>query len=714
MANQTRVIKIKVETTGAAKLDQLSKQLGSVNRNTKQMASSLSFAGNMFRGFIAGIGIRELAKTADTFQLLQDRISVFAGGAERASEVMSDIQVVARNTKSSMQTIAEGFNRIAIATEGTGLSIEQMLGITAGLQQTLRLSGASAQEASSTFLQFSQALSLGRLQGQELRAVMLSNAKLSGILAESLNVTKGELKALGEQGKLTNDKVLKALASNMYQLEKDATKLSVTFEQSLIIALDALRIKISKLNQEFKLSEKFSQFTISVIDNVDQIGIAMIGLATTMAVRAVPTMIASIKALDLSLKSTLIGLAIWGISVAIITLASNWEESTLRMKKAWKEYFEKPILEGIVYFQELSDQFTGWFRKFIGRDFIPIDQTALMKSKAGLGDVNKEISLLDKQLEKFNRPKTADSRYDEIIKKTQEFKMKAGSTAKGPLKDLNDQFRRGSIFFGEYAQRVDDIKIKELNDKFKDGKISVQEYHTQLSKIPGYFEKMSMGKQVMFGLEEGFMQLRTSMGTLAGDIAKAVDSTFKGMEDKMVEFVKTGKFNFKDLAQSILDDMTRIAIRAAILRPIAGELFGSIGWETAGSYVAPANVAAKGKILSSGNIVPFATGGVVSSPTLFPLSGGRTGLMGEKGSEAILPLTRDSSGRLGVNSSGSSTVVNVINSSSGTETETKETVGPNGETQIDIMVIDRVNKGIASGRLDRTMAEVYGLRRKGR
>ncbi|MEP3049672.1 MAG: phage tail tape measure protein [Roseibium sp.] len=48
-----------------------------------------------------------------------------------------------------------------------------------------------------------------------------------------------------------------------------------------------------------------------------------------------------------------------------------------------------------------------------------------------------------------------------------------------------------------------------------------------------------------------------------------------------------------------------------------------------------------------GNILPFAKGGVVSSPALFDL-GNATGLMGEAGPEAILPLARGADGRLGV------------------------------------------------------------------
>lgn len=47
-------------------------------------------------------------------------------------------------------------------------------------------------------------------------------------------------------------------------------------------------------------------------------------------------------------------------------------------------------------------------------------------------------------------------------------------------------------------------------------------------------------------------------------------------------------------------------------------------------------------------VVPFAKGGVIGSPTGFAMGGGRVGLMGEAGREAVLPLARGSDGRLGV------------------------------------------------------------------
>lgn len=61
---------------------------------------------------------------------------------------------------------------------------------------------------------------------------------------------------------------------------------------------------------------------------------------------------------------------------------------------------------------------------------------------------------------------------------------------------------------------------------------------------------------------------------------------------------------------------------------------------------------AKGGVLNQGTVMPFAQGGVISSPIAFPLSRGMTGIAGERGAEAIMPLTRGRDGRLGVAASG--------------------------------------------------------------
>ncbi len=78
---------------------------------------------------------------------------------------------------------------------------------------------------------------------------------------------------------------------------------------------------------------------------------------------------------------------------------------------------------------------------------------------------------------------------------------------------------------------------------------------------------------------------------------------------------------------------------------------------------------ARGAALQSGTPIPFANGGVISSPASFPLASGRTGVMGERGAEAIMPLTRGADGRLGVAAAGGATTPNVTINIAATDVE---------------------------------------------
>ena len=152
---------------------------------------------------------------------------------------------------------------------------------------------------------------------------------------------------------------------------------------------------------------------------------------------------------------------------------------------------------------------------------------------------------------------------------------------------------------------------------------------------------------------------KITVNDIAKDIEQTFVNAFQGMEDALVKFVETGKLNFSDLARSIISDLTRMLVRAAVTRPLFNFLFPGLadgGVVNKGEIVESAN----GNVFAKNKIVPYAMGGIVNKPTLFPMANGM-GLMGEAGPEAVMPLKRGANGKLGVQSTGGvgNIVVNV-------------------------------------------------------
>lgn len=178
-----------------------------------------------------------------------------------------------------------------------------------------------------------------------------------------------------------------------------------------------------------------------------------------------------------------------------------------------------------------------------------------------------------------------------------------------------------------------------------------------------------------------------SAQNVAGQTKSLFGNAFSSMEDSIVNFAMTGKLSFADFTKSILADMARIATRQAA-SGLLGSLVG-LGISAAGSYFGGGATTSAGSTAAgyspdvlagwsgvtqanggawSGGVQMFADGGaftnsIVSKPTAFGMANGKTGVMGEAGEEAIMPLTRTSSGKLGVMAMGGdgsgSTQINV-------------------------------------------------------
>ena len=144
-------------------------------------------------------------------------------------------------------------------------------------------------------------------------------------------------------------------------------------------------------------------------------------------------------------------------------------------------------------------------------------------------------------------------------------------------------------------------------------------------------------------------------------IFEDLNITAKSIGDSLGAGIAESLFEAKKLSDVITD------IGRSLAKQVVSKLVGAAvtsGLTALGlpsGATAPATVAsANGNVFNNGNVVPFANGGAfLNGPTLFPLAGGKTGLGGEDGPEAILPLRRRN-GKLGVESGGNSTNLNVV------------------------------------------------------
>lgn len=152
---------------------------------------------------------------------------------------------------------------------------------------------------------------------------------------------------------------------------------------------------------------------------------------------------------------------------------------------------------------------------------------------------------------------------------------------------------------------------------------------------------------------------------------KNVDSVMKDMgatfTSAFEDAILDGK-KFSDVLRGLEKDILRIVLRKKVLDPLLNAVLGSFGGGglSFGGVTSPGTslasqlagfgvtgiASAKGNIFSMGNVVPFADGGVIGSKISFPLAGGKTGIAGESGPEAIIPLTRTRGGELGIKSAG--------------------------------------------------------------
>jgi tape measure domain-containing protein len=219
-----------------------------------------------------------------------------------------------------------------------------------------------------------------------------------------------------------------------------------------------------------------------------------------------------------------------------------------------------------------------------------------------------------------------------------------------------------------------------------DGGTATGTFRTDIDLMPGLTGgklggKMEELKKILTDLQDPINQIIVG----AEQIGTAFSESFTGLingsmtaQESLGNFFRNIGNYFLDMASKMIAkyiEMQIIGLAQKFLPGMFGSQFGFTGNSNLGGaafgagFQTPAfSLNANGNVFAQNGIVPFANGGIVDRPMMFPFAKG-IGLMGEAGPEAIMPLKRGADGKLGVagGGGGTSVVVNVDASGSSVE-----------------------------------------------
>ena len=196
-----------------------------------------------------GISFAGIAKASDENSLRNSRLGM----------VTNDVAGLKQKTFKASQSSGADYGaqldsiaKLKMLTKGL-FNDDEAVKFTSTLDKAFKVSGTGAEEAKSAMYQLNQAMTSGKLQGDEFRSVMENAPILAQKIAESMGVSMGELKKLGSEGKITSDVIKNAVLGSADEIEAQYSKMPLTFgkvwQQAQNAGQQAMDGLLTKVNQ---------------------------------------------------------------------------------------------------------------------------------------------------------------------------------------------------------------------------------------------------------------------------------------------------------------------------------------------------------------------------------------------------------------------------------------------------------------------------------
>lgn len=214
-------------------------------------------------GAYAGLaGAREFLRLVDASKQIEAQLRLATRESGNFAQAQEDVRRIAMDTRSELGATAQLYSTFQRNALQLGITQEQSARATETVTKAFQISGATAAEAAGGLRQFLQGLQSGALRGEELNSVLENAPRLARLLADSLGVTVGQLRAMGQEGDLAADKLIRALTDREFtsQIDAEFKELPVTFDQAMQQIENAATITFGAFDRGGGFSQMLANF----------------------------------------------------------------------------------------------------------------------------------------------------------------------------------------------------------------------------------------------------------------------------------------------------------------------------------------------------------------------------------------------------------------------------------------------------------------------
>lgn len=275
------VIPVRTDSKDANRdLQQIRESIGNIKSTAESAVSKLASFAKALAGIAAsGLSVNYIRGVSTEFTNLSNRIALVTGRTSQLLQAQKKLFDITEETRGSLEVTVQTFSTFGKALRGSGASVETLAKATRTVQQSVALSGASAESARAAIIQLGQGISSGLLRGEEFNSVMEQTPRIARAIADSLGLTTGQLRLMANEGKLTSDIVFKGLLSQAEAINKEFSQMAPTLDQGF----SQLSMAIKRVVYEIDLGVGISDKMGKVLNNVAK---SLLRLSETIGVDA--------------------------------------------------------------------------------------------------------------------------------------------------------------------------------------------------------------------------------------------------------------------------------------------------------------------------------------------------------------------------------------------------------------------------------------------